>query len=178
MTQQAHPEIDLFNLLNYKLWKLASAAGAPVIRMFEGRYGMSRQEWSLLTVVARFGAISPSELARQIALDRPRASKAVTSLINLGYLVRQQAPGAHRRYLLELTPKGLSLVLETYPQVRAINEMVLNCLDEQTRDVFEHALQHLTEHALSISPQVLPGVRANRRRAGVVAAEGTEVGRR
>jgi len=170
MTNPGHPEIDLSKLFNYKLWKLASVAGAPVIRLLEGRYGVSRQEMSLLSVVAREGVISPSELAARIALDRPRASKAIKILISKCLLVRQQAPGTNRRYLLELTPAGWDLVSEAFPQVLAINERVISCLDPKTRFLFEQTLQALTEHALTLNQELVSEVKANRRRAGRKAA--------
>lgn len=167
---QGHPEIDLVKLLNHRLWRLASVASAPVIRLVEGRYGVSRQEWSLLSVLARDGAISPSELAQQVSLDRPRASKAIGALITKGLMLRQQAPGTNRRYLLELTASGWALVLEIHPQILTINEQVISCLDLPTRLFFEQTLQTLTEHALAINQTAVSEVKANRGRVAPKAA--------
>lgn len=159
------PDIDLFKLFNFRLWRLASATSAPVIRLCEGVYGLSRQEWSLLSVVVREGRISPSELAQQVSLDRPRASKCIRVLIDKGFLMRQQAPGEKRRYLLVATPHGYDLASKIFPDVLAINERVIGSLNPQARAFFEDTLAELTDHALRLNEAAPSPIKANRRRS-------------
>lgn len=156
------PDIDVFQLFGWRIWKLAALSGAPVIRLCEGRYGVSRQEWSLLSLVAHAGQISPSDLAEQIGLDRPRASKAVRALIAKGLMLRLRAQGQGRRFMLELTPEGLSLVERLYPQVKHVSDSVLAGLAPEARRQFEQALATLTEHAARLNAMLFTDVRANR----------------
>src|SRR5690606_11652449 len=66
-------------LLNYRLLRLFSLAGAPVIRLCEGRYGISRREFRLLTLVVESGPISPSGLSELAHLDRARTSRIIAA---------------------------------------------------------------------------------------------------
>ncbi len=152
----------MFQLFGWRIWKLAALSGAPVIRLCEGRYGVSRQEWSLLSLVAHAGQISPSDLAEQIGLDRPRASKAVRALIAKGLLLRLRAQGQGRRFVLELTPEGLALVESLYPQVKHVSDSVLAGLAPEARRQFEQALAVLTAHAATLNTTLYADVKAHR----------------
>jgi len=156
------PEIDISRLFGWRIWKLAALSGAPVIRLCEGRFGVSRQEWSILCLVAQAGQISPSDLAEQIGLDRPRASKAVRALIVKGLLLRLQARGQGRRFVVQLTPAGHELVQDLYPQVRLVSDRVLAGLEPAARRQFEEALAILTAHAATLNTELFADVKANR----------------
>ena len=87
----------LEDLLNYRLSRLLALSSAPGIRLFEGGYGVSRREWSLVGLIAENGKMSPSKLAQIAHLDRAHVSKAITELVAKGLLVREAAPNDARR---------------------------------------------------------------------------------
>ena len=62
MRSLRHPA-RLDELLNYRLQRLHAASGAPVVRLLEGRFGITRREWRLLGTLADRGPTSPSQLA-------------------------------------------------------------------------------------------------------------------
>lgn len=163
---QRQPEIDVSQLFGYRIWKLAALSGAPVIRLCEGRYGVSRQEWSILSTVANAGQIAPSDVAVLVGLDRPRASKAVSALMAKKLLLRSQAQGQGRRFVLQLTAEGLGLVQSLYPQVRQVSDRVLQGLDAPEREAFERALQVLTEHAARVNTELFADLKVKRGRRG------------
>jgi DNA-binding MarR family transcriptional regulator len=164
VTLEALPRQDtaIFRLFGYRIWKLAALSGAPVIRLCEGRYGISRQAWSLLSIVASVGQIAPSDLAAQIGLDRPRASRAISALIKKGLLLRRRGQDQVQRFVLQLTPEGADLVRALYPQVRLVSDRILEGLDPQARARFEEALEVLTQHAARINAELFTDVRAHR----------------
>jgi DNA-binding MarR family transcriptional regulator len=66
------------DLLNYRLSRLFASSGAMVIRLCEGRYGITRREWRLIALLAAHGAMSPSQLAARAHLERARTSRHIT----------------------------------------------------------------------------------------------------
>ena len=52
----------LEDLLNYRLSRLLALSSAPGIRLFEGGYGVSRREWSLVGLIAENGKIIPARI--------------------------------------------------------------------------------------------------------------------
>src|SRR6185369_6878581 len=127
-------------LLNYRLARLLALSSAPGIRLFEGGYGVSRREWSLVGMVAVHGPMSPSELAALAHLDRPRVSRVISQLVINGLLAR-------RRAQIAITAPGQKLYEEVFPQVARINKAVLGALTPEQLAAFDEALHILTRSA-------------------------------
>lgn len=157
---------SLDDLLNYRLLKLHALSGAPVIRLLEGRYGIARREWRLLGLLASRGAISPSTLADEAQLDRPRVSRAIGALVTKGLVARDALPGDARQARVKLTEAGQRLHDEIFPQVAAINHAVLESLDDAVVQVLDRALAQLTERASQLNAALVQDVRADRRAGG------------
>src|SRR5262245_61971516 len=75
---------SLDGLLLYRLSRLLGVAGSMVIRLCEGRFGITRREWRLIATLASRGALGSSQLAEHAQLDRARTSRAVGSLVAKG----------------------------------------------------------------------------------------------
>src|SRR6187455_3805970 len=86
----------LDDLLLYKLSRLLAVGGSMVIRLCEGRFGITRREWRVIARLAQQQELLSSELADSIQLDRARTSRAVSSLV-AKKLVRRQTGAADRR---------------------------------------------------------------------------------
>lgn len=125
----APPPRPLDDLLLYRISRLLSVAGGMVIRLCEGRFGITRREWRLVAMLASRGALGSSQLAEHAQLDRARTSKAVGSLVGKGIVSREQPAGDRRHVLLRLTPRGDALYAELYPLVSAINAELMAALD-------------------------------------------------
>lgn len=156
----------LDDLLNYRLLKLYALSSAPVIRLLEGRYGIARREWRLIALLASRGPLSPSALADEAQLDRPRTSRAIGTLTIKGLLAREPRPGDHRRAQVALTARGQALVDEIFPQVAAINSAVVCALDPAAVRALDQALNTLTAQARRLNHELVQDVRANRRAGG------------
>lgn len=154
------------DLLNYRLDRLLAASGATIVRLCEGRYGITRREWRLIALVAAHGAMSPSALADRAQLERPRVSRLITELVDKGLFERVGHPDDKRRALLRLTDEGNALYAELFPQTVALNNQVLAALDAEELKVFAGALLKLTEQATRIAALKAAGVKADRRHGG------------
>lgn len=160
-----HPS-SLDELLNYRLVQLLGASGAPVVRLLEGRYGIARREWRLLAALASLGPMSPSGLAQEIQLDRPRTSRAIGTLLDKGLVERASKPGDRRRAVVQLTPAGTTLHAEIFPQVSAFNTQIMAALDDQAAAALDEALRLLSQHARELNRQAFTDVHATRRIGG------------
>lgn len=156
----------LDDLLNYRLARLHALSGAPVVRLCEGRYGITRREWRLLALLAAQGATSPSELAERAHLDRARTSRAIGSLAAKALVQRVARPGDARRAVVQVTARGQSLYDEMFPQVAAINRAVLAALDDALLAALDLALDRLTARAGAMNLSQVIDTQADRRRGG------------
>lgn len=153
----------LDDLLLYKLGRLVSVGGSMVIRLCEGRFGITRREWRVIARLAQEQDLLSSELAERIQLDRARTSRAVTSLVTKK-LVRREAGASDRRQArLALTERGLRLHEELFPLVAEINQGLLSGLAAQDVRRLDAMLSTLQERAEGmVAAAELP--KANRRR--------------
>ena len=154
------------DLLNYRLSCLLASSGAMVVRLCEGRYGITRREWRLIALLAAHGAMSPSELAQRAHLERARTSRHITELSARALIRRRVDPRDGRRAEVELTAAGQQLYDELFPQSAGFNCQVLAALAPGELAAFEEALAKLTEAAERIAAAKPVAEKADRRHGG------------
>jgi DNA-binding MarR family transcriptional regulator len=158
----------MHDLLLYRLASLSRVGGAPMVRVCEGQYNITRREWRVLGAVVENPGISPSEVADRVFLDRARASKAVGCLVDKGLLLRKPKPGDARHATLIPTEKGQQLYQELLPVVAQHNQALLAVLSQAEVSSLEMMLSKLQNQAqqLQSSIQHLPKTQRGARQAG------------
>jgi DNA-binding MarR family transcriptional regulator len=155
--------IDPNLIFNYRLSRLVTQISAPVVRLCEGRFGITRREWRFLSMLARDGALSPSALADRAGLDRARVSRVIGSMSDKGLVERQPRPSDRRQAIVQLTARGLSLVQELFPLVAEINARALQGLSPQQRQQLDELIELLTRQTADFNRELVTEYHANRR---------------
>ncbi|KTT27408.1 MarR family transcriptional regulator [Pseudacidovorax intermedius] len=154
---------NLDPLLLYRLSRLNAVAGSMVLRLCEGRFGITRREWRLIATLAGQGALGSSQLAQQTQLDRVRTSRAIGSLTDKGLVRREQAGSDRRHVRIALSERGQAIYDALYPLVTSLNEQLLDVLGEE-RAAFFAALSKLEARAVEVAEQAdLPKAPRGRR---------------
>lgn len=155
----------LDDLLLYKLSRLLAVGGSMVIRLCEGRFGITRREWRVIARLAQEQDLLSSELAERIQLDRARTSRAVSSLVAKKLVRRQAGVSDRRQARLALTEKGRTLHQALFPLVCEINRGLLSPLAAQEVEQLDAMLDALQQRAdAMVQAAELP--KADRRRGG------------
>lgn len=152
--------------LNYRLQALYAQSGAPVVRMLEGRYGITRREWRLLAWLAESGPKSPSALAEAAQLDRARTSRAIANLVQKGLVQRVAEADDSRRAVVSIRPPGQALYQKVFPVVARLNAQLVEVLDDNELRVLDRALERLTAHARDVNKRVAAEIKTMRRAGG------------
>jgi DNA-binding MarR family transcriptional regulator len=157
--------LALDDLLLYRLGRLTAVSGSMVIRLCEGRFGITRREWRVVALLAHEPVLLSSELADKAQLDRARTSRTVTSLV-AKKLVRREVGRADRRHArLALTPAGRSLYETLFPLVVRINQGLVQALGTADVRRLDDSLARLQQQAeRMLAAAELP--KADRRRGG------------
>ena len=157
--------VSLDDLLLYRLSRLLASAGGMVIRLCEGRFGITRREWRILALLAQDEGLLSSQLAERAQLDRARTSKAITSLVAKRLLQRRSKPGDRRQAALALTEAGRALYDQLFPLVLEINRELLASLPAGEIQGLDAALDVLQQRADSMMAAAAPELpKADRRR--------------
>ena len=156
------------DLLLYRLSHLTGTAGAMVVRLCEGGYGITRREWAVLAQLhGQPQGLLPSALAQRMHRDRARTSRALSALQAKGLIERMALAHDRRSVRVSLTPAGQTIYDALMPQVQAINARILQVLTPAQKEALDHALFRLHGQAQQLLAEMGPDLpKANRRRGG------------
>jgi DNA-binding MarR family transcriptional regulator len=164
------PDSDLLaprtldDLFLYRLSRLLTVGGTPVVRLCEGRYGITRREWRLIMALADGGTMLSSALAERMHLARGPTSKAVTEMVAKGLVARRPRPSDRRLVEVELTDAGRSIFDSLFPVAVQVNTDLLAALQKEEVDLLNSMLARLQRRAeANLATAILP--KADRRRA-------------
>jgi DNA-binding MarR family transcriptional regulator len=149
-------------LVGYRLHFIDARIASAVIRLCEGRYGISRREWHLLGLLDALGPKTPSRLAESCHLDRPRVSRAISALVAKKLVIRSRVANDRKRAVLALTPSGRELHRQIFDEVSSINARLLEGLDEGDLEELHRLLAFLKERADVVGREAACEVHADR----------------
>ena len=153
---------NITGLLGYRLHAIVAKISSVVIRVCEGRYGISRREWHIMGLLDTRGPQTPSQLAENCHLDRPRISRAISALVAKGLLSRCPVEDDHKRALLSLTAAGRELQRRVFEDIASVNAELIEGLDEEQLAQLHRLLVFLGEKADVIGRATAGDVRADR----------------
>ena len=172
VSRLSQPE-QLDDLLLYRLGRLTSTAGTMVIRLCEGRHGITRREWRLLALLGQQDGLLSSELAERIQLDRARTSRAITSIVGKKLVQRESGQADRRQARVWLTDAGRAVYGELMPQVQQLNRSILSVLAPAEVDQLDAMLARLQARCVEeVAAQAGALPKANRRQGGRVRPAG------
>jgi DNA-binding MarR family transcriptional regulator len=152
------------DLFLFRLNRLASLAGQPLVRLCEGKYGITRREWRLIVVLAQDGPLLSTELARRASIEAALTSRTITLLVEAGLATRVPRANDRRFIEIHLTERAREIFASLYPTVVSLNERLLSGLSPADIGDLDRLFKLLEEMAPTLAMGTeLP--KANRRRA-------------
>lgn len=157
---------SIFDLLNFRVAEFYGVSGSLVTRLCEGEFGVTREEWQFIAMLAALGSLSPSELAARTTVDRSQGSKTLRGLQAKKLIFRETVPGDGRRARVGLTEDGWALYVRVFPRVVEVHTAMLSALDGAEMAVLARCLRKMQETAEAVSRSGLVAVPADRRHGG------------
>ncbi len=134
-------ELDSF--FPYRLAATAEAFSRNLVDVYGRKYGLSREEWRLLFLLAEGESITSTELSRKTTLDKVQVSRASQRLADKGLITRQVADSDRRLRLYTCTDAGRALFRQILPQVQQRAMEILNTMSEQDFEALDRGLTAL-----------------------------------
>jgi len=101
--------LKLDSFLPYRLNVLAKRVSKDLARRYQSQFGISIPEWRVIAILGREQPLSSNEIVERSQMDKAKVSRAVTSLVEGGYLARATHPADQRLLHLSFTPEGRAL---------------------------------------------------------------------
>jgi len=128
----------------YKLASTAESFSRMLTNVYGRTYGLSREEWRLLLLLADAKKLTSLELAQRTTLDKVQVSRAAQKLENKG-LIRRSVPKADRRLRVYTCSKaGHALFAEVFPQVDAQANAIFGKMSIEDQACLQKGLEALT----------------------------------
>lgn len=124
----------------YRLAVAAEAFSRSLVAVYGRAFGLSREEWRLLFLLAGGERLDSGELARRTTLDKVQVSRASQRLEAKGLITRAIADRDRRLREYEITVAGQALFTEVLPRVEAQADAVLGAMSATDREALDRGL--------------------------------------
>jgi DNA-binding MarR family transcriptional regulator len=142
--------LDLFKFVPFRLNRLAAEVSNALAVEYQARYGLDIPAWRVLATLGfRKDACSAQYVAECTRTHKSTISRAVTALMQRGFIERVENENDRREFRLRLTRKGRALYEELFPRLLQREQEILACLSAQERRDFATLLGKL-EASLSL----------------------------
>lgn len=122
--------LDLPNYLPYRITTVAALVRRALADIYRDDPGLNEPEWKVMTTLAHFGPLPSGDVGHYVTLDRVAVSRALTRMISLGLVTRTEFPGDQRMFTVDLTPAAARIYDRMAEQALAIEEPILDELDD------------------------------------------------
>jgi DNA-binding MarR family transcriptional regulator len=144
------PAFVLEEFLPHRLSVVSARAHRLFARAYAEQAGLSIAEWQVLSVLARSGDLSATDVARQAAMDKVKVSRAVRSLLERRLLRRAEDRRDRRVRRLAIPALGRRTQAGLVPLVHALEGEMLGPLSAEDRDRLGAVLSRLDRHLAAI----------------------------
>lgn len=131
----------------YRLVHLAKAVNDSMTDLHAARFGLSHDEWRVLSAAAEVDPAPTREIARLAELDKVAISRAASRLEERGLIRRHEARDDRRIKIVHLTDAGREMVADAERIVREREAWLLEGLDDSERGAIDHMIEKLSERA-------------------------------
>lgn len=141
--QDDTPDLEAF--FPYRLAIAAENFSRNLLDVYGREFGLSREEWRLIYLLAREEQITSLELSNRTTLDRVQVSRASQRLEDKGLITRSVAPEDRRLKLYACTDQGHALFQAIFPKVQARTKEVLDRMTPEGRTALNDGLKALSD---------------------------------
>ena len=129
----------------YRLAVAAEAFSRNLAEVYGRAYGLSREEWRLLFLLAGTDRMTSVELTRRTTLDKVQVSRAAQRLEEKGLITRAISDADRRLRVYACTAAGRALFAEALPQVEARAHQMLAAMRPEDRAALIRGLDGLID---------------------------------
>ena len=140
-------ELKLAEFLPYRLSVLSNTISRNIAEIYDREFGLNIWQWRVMAVIGEAPGASATDVTRRTAMDKVAVSRAVSGLIELGYMTRKASKADARRSVLELTKQGQAIYDQIVPLALGYEKQLLEGMAASELEELQTALSHLAKYA-------------------------------
>lgn len=135
--------MDLDSFFPYRMAIAAEGFSRNISSVYGQTYGLSREEWRLLYLLAKAGKLDSQELSRRTTLDKVQVSRASQRLEDKKLITRAISKKDRRLRDFRITKAGTALFDEIKPRIDAQAEQILSAMPTEDRAALSQGIESL-----------------------------------
>ncbi|SMO40853.1 DNA-binding transcriptional regulator, MarR family [Thalassovita litoralis] len=135
--------MQLTDFFPYRLAVTAESFSRHLVDVYQTDFGLTREEWRLLFLLADVDQITSLELSKRTSLDKVQVSRAADRLNKKGLITRATPSEDRRLRLYSCTEKGHDLFATVHPLIRARAASILDAMPDADRAALEQGITAL-----------------------------------
>jgi len=147
MTRDVHYDLNLS--AGFRM----GSAYRKVSSLFQNRlkpFDITPEQWSVLYQAAQEDGLIQKEIAERSGKDRPTTTRILDHLEQKGLVGRQIGDRDRRSFKVCITDKGRTLIRETLPLEKQVNEDIRGCMTEREYETLMQLLVRIRLHVNDI----------------------------
>lgn len=137
----------LERLTSFRLRRLVNTYTKASASVYEREFGLTLNEWRVISLLDFAGQLSMLRLAEQAQFDRGMTSRIVGALIERALVSRGADERDARAAVLRLTDEGRQMVQRVAPVAFERNRQLLSCLTKKELETLDAVLDKMTHQA-------------------------------
>ena len=137
------------NLLAYgvvsNIWRVAQELKLRMERTVLREFDLSWAGFATLFIIWIWGPIETRDIAKSQGVTRPTVTSMVSLLEKRGLCWRQPSTEDRRLVLVELTPKGKTLIEQVFPLFNQGEAGIVSALSEEEQETLAHLLRKVVK---------------------------------
>ncbi len=144
---KAPDALNLRDFLPYRLATLAKEISTSFAITYEARFGITIPQWRVMSTLGNFPNCSASHVAEYANLDKVQVSRAVSGLVEMGYVTRSLDDRDRRNSVLRLSAKGQEIYQQIIPVARDFEARFTEVLTSEENAQLDILLARLMKKA-------------------------------
>lgn len=124
------PILKLNGFLPYRLSVISNRISSAIAARYQESFSITLPEWRIMAILGETPDLSAAQVSEKTAMDKVAVSRAVSRLLEAGYVERYFSKDDKRRSVLTLSADGSAIYGQVVPMASAYERDLLKSLTE------------------------------------------------
>ncbi|TDF37255.1 MarR family transcriptional regulator [Alteromonadaceae bacterium M269] len=129
MSDNNSPAMMLNSFIPYRMVNLATSISNACSKIYKDEFDITIPEWRILARLAEHDKLNAKDIGRVTFMDKSKVSRAVKTLDDKGYLLKEKNEADNRASYLSLTTEGRDLYNQIAPKALEWEKDLISILD-------------------------------------------------
>jgi DNA-binding MarR family transcriptional regulator len=129
MSENNSPAMMLNSFIPYRMVNLATSISNACSKIYKDEFDITVPEWRILARLAEHDKLNAKDIGHVTFMDKSKVSRAVKTLEEKGYLLKEKNESDNRASYLSLTSVGQTLYSQIAPKALEWEKELISILD-------------------------------------------------